>query len=91
MQKSVLKVNIHCDGCKHRVKKILQKIDGVHIKEVVSSAKKGVLVSILARQPLAVGRHEHGVALCYLLMLPSPGSIACVEADHQRWHEDLPS
>lgn len=31
MQKSVLKVNIHCDGCKHKVKKILQKIDGTFI------------------------------------------------------------
>ena len=28
MQKCVLKVNIHCDGCKQKVKKILQKIDG---------------------------------------------------------------
>nr|GME09312.1 heavy metal-associated isoprenylated plant protein 33-like [Ipomoea batatas] len=26
----VLKVNIHCDGCKHKVKKILQKIEGVY-------------------------------------------------------------
>ncbi|POO02276.1 Heavy metal-associated domain containing protein [Trema orientale] len=29
IQKCVLKVNIHCDGCKAKVKKILQKIDGV--------------------------------------------------------------
>ena len=29
MQKCVLKVNIHCDGCKNKVKKILQKIDGM--------------------------------------------------------------
>lgn len=28
MQTCVLKVNIHCDGCKHKVKKILQKIEG---------------------------------------------------------------
>ncbi|KAI9090333.1 hypothetical protein K1719_028668 [Acacia pycnantha] len=34
MQKSVLKVNIHCDGCKHKVKKILQKIDGVFTTEI---------------------------------------------------------
>ncbi|KAI9072674.1 hypothetical protein K1719_045359 [Acacia pycnantha] len=53
-------------------------------------AKKGVLVSKLARQPLSVGRHEHGVALCYLLMLHSQRSIAYVEADHQQWHDDLP-
>ncbi|KAI9117973.1 hypothetical protein K1719_011115 [Acacia pycnantha] len=55
-----------------------------------SDTVTGVLVSTLARQPLAVGRHEHGVALCYLLMLRSPGSIAYVEANHHRWHEDLP-
>ncbi|KAJ0045091.1 hypothetical protein Pint_05051 [Pistacia integerrima] len=29
IQTCVLKVNIHCDGCKNKVKKILQKIDGV--------------------------------------------------------------
>ncbi|PKA53456.1 Heavy metal-associated isoprenylated plant protein 26 [Apostasia shenzhenica] len=30
MQTSVLKVNIHCDGCKQKVKKLIQKIDGVY-------------------------------------------------------------
>nr|GMD80534.1 heavy metal-associated isoprenylated plant protein 33-like [Ipomoea batatas] len=30
IQTCVLKVNIHCDGCKHKVKKILQKIEGVY-------------------------------------------------------------
>lgn len=29
-QTCVLKVNIHCDGCKQKVKKLLQKIDGVY-------------------------------------------------------------
>jgi hypothetical protein len=28
IQTCVLKVNIHCDGCKQKVKKILQKIEG---------------------------------------------------------------
>ncbi|KAI9103597.1 hypothetical protein K1719_023220 [Acacia pycnantha] len=51
---------------------------------------KGVLVSTLARQPLAVGHHEHGVALCYLLMLHSQRSIDYVAADDQQCHEDLP-
>jgi copper chaperone CopZ len=27
-QTCVLKVNIHCDGCEKKVKKILHKIDG---------------------------------------------------------------
>ncbi|KAJ8619634.1 hypothetical protein MRB53_028163 [Persea americana] len=30
IQTCVLKVNIHCDGCKQKVKKLLQKIDGVY-------------------------------------------------------------
>ncbi|KAI8003974.1 Heavy metal-associated isoprenylated plant protein 32 [Camellia lanceoleosa] len=29
IQTCVLKVNIHCDGCKRKVKKILHKIDGI--------------------------------------------------------------
>ncbi|CAA6669023.1 unnamed protein product [Spirodela intermedia] len=29
-QTCVLKVNIHCEGCKQKVKKLLQKIDGVY-------------------------------------------------------------
>ncbi|ONK78040.1 uncharacterized protein A4U43_C02F13570 [Asparagus officinalis] len=30
IQTCVLKVHIHCDGCKQKVKKLLQKIDGVY-------------------------------------------------------------
>lgn len=30
IQTCVLRVNIHCDGCKQKVKKLLQKIDGVY-------------------------------------------------------------
>ncbi|XP_027352412.1 heavy metal-associated isoprenylated plant protein 36-like [Abrus precatorius] len=36
----VLKVLIHCDGCKKRVKKILQGIDGVYTTEVDSRQNK---------------------------------------------------
>lgn len=31
VQTCVLKVNIHCDGCKDKVRKILQKIDGIFL------------------------------------------------------------
>ncbi|CAA2938077.1 heavy metal-associated isoprenylated plant 33-like [Olea europaea subsp. europaea] len=34
IQTCVLKVNVHCDGCKHKVKKILQKIDGVYTTKI---------------------------------------------------------
>uniref|UniRef100_A0A453DSG7 HMA domain-containing protein n=1 Tax=Aegilops tauschii subsp. strangulata TaxID=200361 RepID=A0A453DSG7_AEGTS len=30
IQTHVLRVNIHCDGCKHKVKKLLQRIEGTH-------------------------------------------------------------
>ncbi|KAM0880112.1 hypothetical protein ACQ4PT_033754 [Festuca glaucescens] len=30
IQTHVLRVNIHCDGCRHKVKKMLQKIEGVY-------------------------------------------------------------
>lgn len=30
LQTHVLRVNIHCDGCKHKVKKLLQKIEGTY-------------------------------------------------------------
>ncbi|CBI26185.3 unnamed protein product, partial [Vitis vinifera] len=34
IQTCVLKVNIHCDGCKHKVKKILHKIEGVYTTKI---------------------------------------------------------
>lgn len=40
----VLKVNIHCDGCKKKVKKILQKIEGVYTAKIDSELGR-VIVS----------------------------------------------
>ncbi|XP_075476258.1 heavy metal-associated isoprenylated plant protein 32-like [Primulina tabacum] len=40
IQTCVLKVNIHCDGCKQKVKKILQKIDGVYTTNIDSEQGK---------------------------------------------------
>ncbi|KAL3582884.1 hypothetical protein D5086_017216 [Populus alba] len=40
IQTCVLKVNIHCDGCKQKVKKILQKIDGVFTTNIDSEQGK---------------------------------------------------
>ncbi|XP_058738516.1 heavy metal-associated isoprenylated plant protein 37 [Vicia villosa] len=34
IQTCVLKVNIHCDGCKQKVKKLLQRIEGVYQVEI---------------------------------------------------------
>ncbi|EPS71557.1 hypothetical protein M569_03202, partial [Genlisea aurea] len=40
IQTCVLKVNIHCDGCRHSVKKILHKIDGVYTTVIDSDSGK---------------------------------------------------
>lgn len=40
IQTCVLKVNIHCDGCKDKVKKILQKIEGVYTTKIDSELGK---------------------------------------------------
>ncbi|CAI9762168.1 unnamed protein product [Fraxinus pennsylvanica] len=40
IQTCVLKVNIHCDGCKQKVKRILQKIDGVYTIKIDSEQGK---------------------------------------------------
>ncbi|KAL5555415.1 hypothetical protein UlMin_037651 [Ulmus minor] len=62
IQICVLKVNIHCDGCKNKVKKILQKIDGVFTTDI-DSEKGKVTVSgnvdpgILIRKLAKSGKH----------------------------------
>ncbi|PHT81156.1 hypothetical protein T459_14171 [Capsicum annuum] len=40
LQTCVLKVNIHCDGCKQEVKKKLQKIEGVYIVKIDADQSK---------------------------------------------------
>ncbi|KAK1433208.1 hypothetical protein QVD17_10116 [Tagetes erecta] len=39
-QKCALKVNIHCDGCKQKVKKILKKIEGVYCVDINAEKQK---------------------------------------------------
>ncbi|KAG0500119.1 hypothetical protein HPP92_000191 [Vanilla planifolia] len=40
VQTIVLKVNIHCNGCKNKVKKLLQRIDGVYKVSIDSESQK---------------------------------------------------
>ncbi|KAF7837235.1 heavy metal-associated isoprenylated plant protein 33-like [Senna tora] len=47
IQKSVLKVSIHCEGCKHKVKKVLQKIDGVFTTEIDAEQGKVTVSGIV--------------------------------------------
>ncbi|KAK9933469.1 hypothetical protein M0R45_020667 [Rubus argutus] len=62
IQKCVLKVNIHCDGCKHKVKKILQRIDGVFTTDIDSEQGKvtvsgNVDPSVLIKKLAKSGKH----------------------------------
>lgn len=40
IQTIVLKVNIHCDGCKEKVKKLLQRIEGVYMATIDAEQQK---------------------------------------------------
>ncbi|XP_027349558.1 heavy metal-associated isoprenylated plant protein 34-like [Abrus precatorius] len=44
IQSCILKVNIHCDGCEQKVKKLLHKIDGVYSVSVDADKGKVVVV-----------------------------------------------
>ncbi|KAK6146098.1 hypothetical protein DH2020_019967 [Rehmannia glutinosa] len=62
IQTCVLKVNIHCDGCKHKVKKILQKIEGVYTIKIDSEQGKvsvsgNVDPSTLIKKLIKNGKH----------------------------------
>ncbi|XP_054785905.1 heavy metal-associated isoprenylated plant protein 32-like [Prosopis cineraria] len=62
IQKYVLKVNMHCDGCKHKVKKVLRKIDGVFTTEIDLEQGKvtvsgNVEPNILIKKLLKSGKH----------------------------------
>ncbi|KAM1299658.1 heavy metal-associated isoprenylated plant protein 37-like [Malus sylvestris] len=62
IQTCVLKVNIHCDGCKQKVKKLLQRIEGVYQVNIDSDQQK-VTVSgcvdsaTLIKKLLRAGKH----------------------------------
>lgn len=62
IQTCVLKVNIHCDGCKQKVKKILQKIDGVFTTNIDSEQGKvtvsgNVDPAVLIKKLAKSGKH----------------------------------
>ncbi|GMH18810.1 hypothetical protein Nepgr_020651 [Nepenthes gracilis] len=62
IQTCALKVNIHCDGCKQKVKKILQKIDGVYTTHIDSEQGKvtvlgNVDIATLIKKLRKAGKH----------------------------------
>ncbi|XP_075522334.1 heavy metal-associated isoprenylated plant protein 37 [Primulina tabacum] len=62
IQTCVLKVNIHCDGCKQKVKKLLQKIEGVYKVSLDAELQKvtvsgNVDSAVLIKKLVKVGKH----------------------------------
>ncbi|KAF3588165.1 hypothetical protein F2Q69_00032370 [Brassica cretica] len=62
LQTCVLKVNVHCEGCKHKVRKQLQKIEGVYsVKADVEQGKVTVTgnvdPAILVKKLSKSGKH----------------------------------
>ncbi|XP_047307395.1 heavy metal-associated isoprenylated plant protein 37 [Impatiens glandulifera] len=62
IQTCALRVNIHCDGCKHKVKKLLQRIEGVYQVKIEAEQQKvtvsGSLDSTdLIKKLIKAGKH----------------------------------
>ncbi|KAG6399010.1 hypothetical protein SASPL_140483 [Salvia splendens] len=62
IQTCCLRVNIHCDGCKHKVKKILQRIEGVYEVSIDAEQQKvsisgSVDSSTLVKKLIKGGKH----------------------------------
>lgn len=58
----VLKVSIHCEGCKRKVKKVLQSIDGVYTTTIDSKQQKvtvtgNVKAETLIKKLVKTGKH----------------------------------
>ncbi|KAI4357682.1 hypothetical protein L6164_001616 [Bauhinia variegata] len=62
IQTCVLKVNIHCDGCKQKVKKLLQRIEGVYQVQIDAEQQKvtvlgSVDAATLIKKLVRAGKH----------------------------------
>ncbi|EEF31327.1 chloroplast-targeted copper chaperone, putative [Ricinus communis] len=62
IQTCVLKVNIHCDGCKQKVKKLLQRIEGVYQVSIEAEQQKvtisgSVDSATLIKKLVRAGKH----------------------------------
>ncbi|GJR70569.1 putative lipoprotein [Tanacetum coccineum] len=62
IQTCTLRVNLHCDGCKHKVKKILQRIEGVYQVSIDAEQQKvtvsgSVDCATLIKKLLKAGKH----------------------------------
>ncbi|KAF5757467.1 putative heavy metal-associated domain, HMA, heavy metal-associated domain superfamily [Helianthus annuus] len=62
IQTCTLRVNLHCDGCKHQVKKVLQRIEGVYQVSIDAEQQKvtvlgSVDASALIKKLVKAGKH----------------------------------
>ncbi|XP_071735598.1 heavy metal-associated isoprenylated plant protein 37-like [Rutidosis leptorrhynchoides] len=62
IQTCTLRVNLHCDGCKHKVKKILQRIEGVYQVSIDAEQQKvtvsgSVASATLIKKLVKAGKH----------------------------------
>ncbi|XP_062170824.1 heavy metal-associated isoprenylated plant protein 37-like [Alnus glutinosa] len=62
IQTCVLRVNIHCDGCKQKVKKLLQRIEGVYRVNIETEQQKvtvsgSVDAATLIKKLVKAGKH----------------------------------
>ncbi|KAG9448971.1 hypothetical protein H6P81_008936 [Aristolochia fimbriata] len=62
IQTCVLKVNLHCDGCKQKVKKLLQRIEGVYTVNIDAEQQKvtvsgNVDSATLIKKLVRAGKH----------------------------------
>ncbi|KAG0476837.1 hypothetical protein HPP92_013678 [Vanilla planifolia] len=68
LQTCVLKVNIHCDGCKLKVKKLLQKVDGVF--HISIDAEKGIATVSGDADPVSLVKKLHKAGKHAELLFP---------------------
>lgn len=62
IQTCILRVNLHCEGCKHKVKKILQRIEGVYQVSIDAEQQKvtisgSVDSATLIKKLVKAGKH----------------------------------
>ncbi|KAL0446794.1 UNVERIFIED_CONTAM: Heavy metal-associated isoprenylated plant protein 37 [Sesamum latifolium] len=90
IQTCVLRVNIHCDGCKQKVKKLLQRIEGVY-QVTIDSEQQKVSVSgsvdsaTLIKKLVRAGKHAE---LCKQKFPFMPEDDDCFDDDEEEYDEE---
>ncbi|KAK6134158.1 hypothetical protein DH2020_032108 [Rehmannia glutinosa] len=93
IQTCVLRVNIHCDGCKQKVKKLLHKIEGVYQINIDSEQQKvtvsgNVDSSTLIKKLVRAGKHAELWAKINQLALMKQQSEANVKKGNLKMNKN---